>query len=595
MAQGSKSDKDFEQTDGPAPGHEVGRLKRLERATALHANNFIIRRIENLKEVRRTAIFWVICAAALIIIGAIQVNLSRPLYSHVGQREGGSYVEGMVGEVATLNPILVTSAAERSVSRLLFASLLSVDEEGEYVGQLARSWSLDDTGKVYTVDLKPNLKWSDGVALTSRDVVFTVQTIQNPAVRSPYASAWREVIIEAVDDDTLTIKLPSEYAPFLGSLTVGILPQHLLASVSADRLRNASFNERPLVGSGPFDFRSLSAGRSQNSQQDITLTASDTYLGGKPKVERFIMRLYEDSDQLTNALRDREIMAATDIPHNQLDVFKDDKSLRISNLKPFSAVYAFFKQSAPPLDDAKVRKALLMALDRPNLVSKLQGVELIEGPLLPGQLGYDPNARQAGYDPAKAAALLDEAGWKLSGNVRKKDGQPLHINLVGINSGDYNQVLDSLHAAWSRLGVEVKSNLETREGFQANVISPHSYDVLVYELSLGRDSDTFAYWHSSQAEPGRLNLAEYRSPLADEALNSGRIRGDQALRAIKYKAFANTWLADTPAIALYRPNVAYVSLAKTKSVTDREVGDITERLSNVVYWSAEAGWLDNTR
>ncbi len=591
----ARKEDSFEASSGPAPGHEGGRFRRLERATTLHANNFIIRRIKNLKEVRRTAAFWVGCAALLIVSGIIQINAGRPLYSHIGAREGGSYVEGMVGQVDTMNPIFVTNAAERSVSKLLFASLLTVDKTGAFSGQLAQSWSIDETGKIYTITLKPNLKWSDGAALTSRDIVYTIQTIQNPATRSPYASAWQEVVATAVDDRTITIALPSEYAPFLSSLTVGILPEHLLASVQPGRLRNTSFNMQPLVGSGPFSFRSLTTGRSQLASQDANMSRNDSYIGGAPKLERFTLKVYKDNDLLTKALKEREIMAALDIPHDQLQAFAGDTSLKQAELKPFSGVYAFFKQSAPPLDDVKVRQALLQAVDRPALVKSLGGVDGLDGPLLPGQLGYDAAAKQAPYDAAKAAALLEEAGWKLQNGVRTKDGRPLRLNLVSIASGDYSEVVQTLQKAWMKLGVQIESDLVRKEEFQSTVVSPHSYDVLVYELSLGRDSDTFAYWHSSQAEPRRLNLSEYKSSLADEALNSGRIRNDPALRAIKYKAFTASWLADTPAIALYRPHISYVSLAKTQSVDSREVGDVVERLSDVNLWTADVDWVDNTR
>lgn len=585
----------FEKLDGPAPGHEAGRFRRFERATTMHANNFIVRRFKNLKEVRRTALAWIGCAVLLVLAGVWQVSAGRPLYSHVGAVEGGSYVEGMVGQVDTLNPIFVTNAAERSASRLLFASLLTVDDEGDFSGQLAQSWSMADNGREYTVTLKPDLKWSDGVAVTSRDVIFTIQTIQNPAVRSPYASAWREIIVEAADERTVKIKLPGEYAPFLDALTVGILPEHLLEQVPAERLRSTAFNLQPVVSSGPFSFRSLATGRSNLSQQEVNMSRNDSFVGGAPKLERFTLRLYKDGDLLTRALEQREVMAAVNVPHDQLEAFEGDSSLKQTTLRPYSGVFAFFKQSTPPLDDVKVRQALLQAVNRTQLVDNLAGATPMDGPLLPGQLGYDAKQKQAPYDARRAAALLDEAGWKLENGQRRKDGRNLKLNLVSIASGDFMQTSQALQKAWVELGVEIESNLVRQEEFQSTVVSPHSYDVLVYELSLGRDSDTFAYWHSSQAEPGRLNLAEYRSSLADEALSSGRTRNDPALRAVKYQAFASTWLADVPAIALYRPQIAYVSLAKTRSVSDREVGDVVDRLSNVTYWTAETAWLDNSR
>lgn len=573
------------------------RLRRLEKATTLHANSFLIQRWKNLKQVRRPMMAWLLLATLLIAAGWFQTAQQQPLYSKIDGTAGGAYIEGAVGEVETLNPIFATNAAERSISKLLFAGLLRIDENGVIAGDLAESWAVEESGRVYSVTLRPNLTWTDGKPITSKDVLFTINAIQAAASRSPLLSAWNNIRAEAVDELTVKFTLEVPYAPFPNTLTVGILPEHILSNVQPEQLRNASFNSEPAVTSGPFKYRGTVDGQGgARSQIDVYLTRNDSYHLGQAKLARFTMRVYEDQDALVAAMRDREIMAASDIPNSAIEQFADQDELRTTEIQLFSGVFAFFKTSAPPLDDKEVRQALRLGSNIEEVISAAGGGTPMNGPLLPGQLGFDQDLKQATGDVGRANQLLDKAGWTRGDNgVRAKDGKPLSIRIVSLNSGEYGTIVQTLQKQWQVLGVETEVELSQQDNFQSNVIAPRAYDVLVYELAIGRDSDVYAFWHSSQAAPGRLNLSEYKSDVADEALASGRSLIDSQLRSLKYQSFAKQWLADTPAIALYQPNLYYVQLAKTQSVSEDGLGDVLERFADVQYWTAETTRVDDTR
>ncbi len=574
-----------------------GRLQRIEKATTMHAHNFLVRRIGNLLQVRRMALLWLFAAILLVVLGWLQLGIQRPLYSHFGGIEGGSYIEGVVGEIESLNPIFATSVAERGAAKLLFAGLLKTDEKGSIGPDLAESWQATNEGKTYTVTLRPNLQWSDGRPITADDVAFTVNAIQTPNARSPLAAAWRNIRVEVKDPRTVVFTLKAPYAPFLATLTTSILPKHALANIDLAQLRNASFNMTPNVTSGPFLFKGVAADRpGSRSSVDIYMARNDNYFAGAPKLERYSMRVYKDDELLVTAMREREIMAASDIPFSEVGQFARDRSLKVTKQIPYNGVYAFFKTSTPPFDDAKVRQAVAFATDNQAIAAKIGNAQPLHSALIPGQLGYDANMKQPVNNVEEANKLLDQVGWvKNAAGKREKAGQQLAVRLVGLNNSDYGAVAQQLQQQWSRIGIVVNVELMQQDDFQANVITPHAYDVLLYELSLGRDSDAYAFWHSSQAVNGRLNLAEYKSSRADEALDAGRSLLDAPLRAVKYRAFNERWIQDVPAVALYRPTIYYVQLAKSISVKPGEVGDTLERFSSVQYWMSESALLDTTR
>lgn len=574
------------------------RLLKLERATALHAHSFLLSRWDNLRQVRRFAVAWIIVAAILVGAGWWQISAQQSLFSKQGPAEGGSYIEGVVGEIETLSPVFATNNAERSVSKLLFATLLHHDAEGRTSGNLAESWSISTDGRVYTVKLRPDLRWSDGKPITSEDVLFTVNTIQNPAARSPLLSAWQNVGVEAQDERTVSFTLEVPFAPFLNTLNLGIIPAHTFNNVQPEQLRSARESSKPTVTSGPFAYRGTVGNRNgARSEADVYLTRNDAYHLGAPKLERYTLRTYEDGDSLVAAMRDREIMAASDIPYNTLHQFDGKSDIKSTEIDLFGGVFAFFKTSVAPLDDKNVRVALREAVNLDEITSKVGGgVSPMTGPLLKGQLGFVDTVSQSLANPTKAEEILDKAGWARGDNgVRIKDDRPLRLRLVSLNSGEYSVAVQELQRQWEAIGVQLEVELVQPDEFQSSVITPHAYDVLVYELGIGRDSDVYPFWHSSQAEPGRLNLSEYQSSRADEALESSRTALDSRLRDVKYRTFVEQWLADTPAIALYRPTLHYVQLSKTQSVEPGMLGEQLDRLSNVLYWTADTEQLNLTR
>ncbi len=200
---------------------------------------------------------WLSLLVLLISIVVIQTRALAGYYQTLQPVPGGTFTEGILGDFTNANPLYATGPVDSAVSKLLFSGLLTYNDQNQLVGDLAQSWSVDATGRIYTVNLKPGLTWQDGQPLTSADVVFTYDMIQNPDAQSPLLASWRGVQVAAPNPLTVTFTLPNPLTAFPYSLTNGIVPEHLLGSIPPVELRSAAFNTSDPIGSGPFAWQTI--------------------------------------------------------------------------------------------------------------------------------------------------------------------------------------------------------------------------------------------------------------------------------------------------------------------------------------------------
>jgi ABC-type transport system substrate-binding protein len=220
-------------------------------------------------------------------------------------------------------------------------------------------------------------------------------------------------------------------------------------------------------------------------------------------------------------------------------------------------VYALLNNDSDILSDRAVRRALQRATNIEEIRKKVGGdVPALSLPYTDLFMEEEVAPKVPAYDQKEAGKLLDDAGWKLEGGVRKKDGKELRITVVTAKSVDYERALETLIGQWRRVGVRVSERIidaaDPTQNFVQSVLQQRSYDVLLYQLTMGGDPDVFAYWHSSQAVARGLNLANYSSAISDDILSSARSSKRDDLRDAKHIAFARQWIEDAPAIGLYQ-------------------------------------------
>lgn len=567
------------------------RAKRVEKNVLRHTRKFITSRLDRLADVRREIIGWVVLVLILVMLSAAQWLFFRDAYTHDAPQTGGTYSEGVVGPLETLNPLLARSSAEKSAAKLMFASLYSYDKTGAIKGDLAEKVIIGESLKEYTITLRSGAKWSDGQDLTADDVIFTVNLMKNPAITG-LAADWSSVVVKKVNDHTVMFTNPAVYAPFLHTLTFSILPKHILGEVSPSELRDHSFSTAP-VTSGPFTFRLLQNSALDGSKKIVHMNSNPEYYRGQPKLERFQLYVYSSRDEVAKGLRVNEIMATPELSYAvQSDQVK--QNYQVDNYSLHNGVYALFNTKREPLNSTAVRQALSRAINQVELRKKLSQVTApLDGPLLSDQLeGELPDATK--YDLAAAKKLLDEAGWQMAGKNRQKDGKKMELTIVSLRGDGFENAANQLATIWrSELGVNVTVQIvdpsDATQDVLRTVLQPREFDVLIHEFALGSDPDVYAFWYSSQDQRERrgLNFANYNSAVVDDALVSGRSKLSLEQRSDVYRVMVRRWLADAPAVPLYRSMVEYIHSSSVSSIADgSKLISPVDRYANVIDWTA---------
>ncbi len=559
----------------------------------------VVGRLQSLAHSWRFVLSWLVLATLLVWVLAVQTRDLSRYYTRTAAIDGGTYVEGILGPVTNFNPIFGSTSADQSVSRLLFSSILKVDQNNQLVNDLAESIEADERAATFTVVLKDDVFWHDGEELDTADVAFTLQSIQDPDARSPLFRSWEGVDYDVIDEQTIEFNLPGSFSPFPTLLTFGILPQHILGDLSPNQLRGAQFNSTNPIGSGPFEFRRIvnEEGTAESDRElQIQLSAYDSYHLGEPRLEGFNFWVVPDEDRLKELFEDGQLSGSGDI---------DVSSAQLDNLKAqeqtfslTSAAFLFFKNTNPQLEDVELRRALAQSIDVADVIGALGEPAIrINSPLLPEQLGYREDIQQVGFDLAAAESALDDLGWVVGEDgLRRNDGETLDLQITSQADTVFEPIAIRIVDQLANVGVNASLDLRSRDGYIENVLQNHVYsDIVIHAINIGIDPDVYSFWHSTQFDPNstvRLNLAEYSSELADEGLDGGRSRVEEDIRSDKYQIFLEAWADEVPAIGLYRNSYDYYTLSGVEGPSGNLLSTPLDRYRDVTEWTVLTGKED---
>jgi peptide/nickel transport system substrate-binding protein len=235
-----------------------------------------------------------IVVLAMVAIGVLLLGQQPRASCYPGSPafHRGIYSEGLVGVFGRLNPVLdFYNPADRDIDRLIYSSLLRIDDRGSPVNDLVESMGISREGTAYNFSLSEDATWHDGEPVTADDVVFTIELLRSDElpVPSDVRDLWNTVEAEALDEHTLQFRLPEPYAPFMDYLTFGILPRHLLGDLSPAEIVDAQFNLEP-VGSGPYRFKGLLA--EDDQVNGVILEANQDYYAEPPFIKEFVFRYF---------------------------------------------------------------------------------------------------------------------------------------------------------------------------------------------------------------------------------------------------------------------------------------------------------------
>lgn len=539
----------------------------------------------------------VLCVLSLLAIGV------RAYYrmTEVVPANGGSYTEGLVGTPQYINPLLSSlSDVDADLARLVFPSIFHYNDQQQLEPDVITNYVVSDDGLTYTFFLRSDVKWNDGERLDADDVIFTFSAIQDSLTKSPLRSSFKDVVAEKVDEYSFTLKLSEPYAPFLSSLTFGILPEHVWYNIPLQNIRLTALNLQP-VGAGPYKFESLTKDQAGNVKS-IELVRNDDYYGKKPYINELHFIFYPDIATATTALENKNIEGLAFLPQSsRAEVEKKTGHLAFHSLRipQYTGVFFNEKQSTV-LQNGEVRTALATATDRDGIIRDVLGGEgaAIYTPILPGYAGYNPDVEKYAFDLEKSKQLLQDGGWVYPENAeaanaagqgdfipRQKDGTKLEFTVTTVDLPEYQQTLTMLKNHWQAIGVKVNIATVSPEEMQTQVIKKRNYDALLFGQIIGTDPDPYPFWHSSQQEHPGLALSIFLDRNINQLLEDARKTTNADDRAAKYVDFQNKLAADLPAIFLYNPLYTYAINEKVKGVNAEQYINIpSDRFSQIANW-----------
>lgn len=506
---------------------------------------------------------------------------------------GGVYSEALIGSISRLNPLLdMNNQPDRELDRLIFSSLIRFDAHGLPQPDLADSWGATQDGTIYNISIRSNAYWHDKQPVTSDDVIFTINLIKDPSSLFPQdvKELWSKIEIKRIDDKTLQMILPEPFAPFLDYLSFGILPQHVLGSIPADQLANSEFNLAP-IGSGPYRFDKLII---KEQIAGVELVAFDDYYNGKPYIERAVFTLYPDTSSALKAYRRGDVLAVSQI---SLDVM--NQALAEPGLSTYSGrlpelsmvMFNLNNPEVPFLQDAKLRRALLMGINRQKIIDRFllgQGI-LARGPIFPNTWAYYDGLENVIYDPEGAAILLRNSEYTVpagGNNIRvSKDGKSLQFKLIHPDDGLHSAVALMIQENWLQIGVKIELEALPYEKLVNERLAKRDYDAALVDMNLSRtpDPDPYPFWHQSEATGGQ-NYSQWDNRVASEYLEQARTTADFNVRARLYRNFQVIFAKDLPALPLYYPVYSYAVDQQVLGVQVPPLFDTSDRFLTFPQW-----------
>ncbi len=533
------------------------------------------------KEKLITTILLLLTFSAFIFwVGTFYIDFTKAI-----PKNGGEYIEGIVGQPFYINPLLSqTSEADSDLAALIYSGLFKYDKDGNVVSDLTSEYSISEDQKIYSITLKDGASWHDGTPLTAADVIFTFNILKDPAYKSPLRQSLQGVEISFVDDRKVEFLLKSPYIGFLENLTVGLLPKHIWENIAPEKFALAEYNLNP-VGSGPFAFSDFQKDSGGNILT-FTLAAFKNYHGGSPYISKLTFNFYPDDISLIAAYNKKEIMGMGSIPPESIQDIKNVKSTLIHEMAIPRYFSVFFNQTkSVALANDEVRKALNQGVDRQEIINNIlhgKGIPLTS-PFFPQMKGYVENKKDADVEAAKK--ILEEAGWKMSDEgVMIKDGTKLEFELATTDWPELNQTAEILKMQWEKIGAKVNVKVLTVSELQQNYIRTREYDALLFGQAISFNPDFYSFWHSSQKQDPGLNLSLLDNKDADGILESVRQESDESKRIEAYQKFQEILANEVPAVFLYGRTYLHPTNTILKGVENVSINNPQQRFTDVHKW-----------
>ena len=555
----------------------------------------------------RASLAVALVAAGVVVGGAATKPRATSTAAQTPQR-GGTLTIGLYQEPDNLNPFTAVQTASHNVRHLVLEGLVTAGPGNSFTPVLARevptvaNGGISKDGLRITYRLKPGVKWSDGHPFTARDVVFTWRAVMSKANKANSQAGYDQIrSVRAPNATTVVVTFKKLYAPALSLFSIpdAVLPAHALQGKT---FASSGFGRKP-EGTGPFV---VSQWRSGDS---IILDRNPNYRErGRPYLDRIVFKIIPSREVGIAQIRTGEIDVLWDLIETQIPLFAENREITLQAVPSSNVEYLGLNLSErgtadptrphPILSDRRVRLAIATAIDRTPVVRELLfgRTTVATSPI---GLGWaaPKGLSLPSYSPARARALLDQAGWTVgSGGIREKNGQRLSLEITtptGSQLREQSQQL--LQQQLKAVGIELTiRNVPAATLFgnwqENGKLKRGDFDIVMDTWGADFDPDAFlsTLFSSDQiptAENGGegWNFFRLRDTRLDRAIVAGRSTLDQDARKRAYRRAVQRILADLVYIPLY-------NRARIDAFRRRVVGERPNPWEEFT-WNAKDWWL----
>jgi peptide/nickel transport system substrate-binding protein len=479
---------------------------------------------------------------------------------------GGTVVQAISADPPTYNPGTTTDTQAWTLAGKLFNGLTYLDLDYKNHPDLAESWDISADGLTYTFRLRRGVKWHDGRPFTSADVKFTFMDVlakYHPTGRQAFSMVET---VDTSDPNVAVVKLKAPFGPFLFMTTESsapILPKHAL---EGQDIVNGEFSKKP-IGTGPFKLVEATKGSHYVLERN-----PDYFKPGRPYLDRVVLRVMPNGASRVLAFEKGEVdvLYTFSLPREQAGRVKALPNVVSKDFMLYPEVVTLFfnLKDSKPLGELKVRQAVAHAIDKAFIADK--GYFGLSKPAIspiPSNLpwAHNPRVPVYDYDPAKAATLLDEAGYpKGAGGERFA----LRLSYDPANSAA-NKAAEIVAQQLRGVAINVKPAPMERSLLLSKVFTQYEFDLFIHNYTTYGDPAlgvSRAYTCDSIKPLPFVNVARYCNPKVDELFRLGASAATQAERAKPYQSVQEILMRDLPAIPLLEYGDTNVARGRVRNI-----------------------------
>ena len=531
---------------------------------------------------RRTLI-----GGAALGVGASAFLSAIPGWNEASATPAGELSIGLNLVPPGFNPLTAVSASQRWPFYTVLSSLVKPDPaNASYYGDLAESWEVSDDALTYTFHLRENAMWHDGTPFTAADVAFTYTMAVHPESGSTLAGRLALIKgaaaftkgevdtlegIEVVDDHTVVFTMEFPNGLFLNeTVTLQMMPAHILGEIAPAEIQTHEQVINNVIGTGPFKW--------VNYEQDqyIEVEANADYHLGAPAINRIVFNIITSPDTLQIAMDREEV----DMPgldggtavQSMFEKFIGDERFRIDATPGSSVVGYGWNFRHDYLVDSRIHQALLHALDRQALIDAFNGGNgTIYNTHMTHAWYQKPEwADRYPFDPEKARALLEEAGWDTERTVT--------VNVLQFGNDDIRAMVAAEQQMLADVGFKVEYEEMDTSVWVERFYQTHEFELVRVTFGVFPDPDGFLNFHLRTTSQNAFGLA---TPELDVRIDEGRQLINQEERIPIYQALAEEMLETLPVCPILMQNTWWVRNRKWGVTSFDSVADPAPSLAEI--------------